>query len=270
MAIFHGEMKTICLQEFMMEGHGSAGTHCCFIIPLHGGDVKALLQSHDNTLLLLPLAKCIILHLLYGIASAHGRHVVHTNLKVDNILFTTAATTEEIDRWIKEDPPCRKLLEMSSDGIVQSAVSQPLKLLSEKKALWATYILSNFRYVITPSQPSSFEHLKYSLVGNGTNQWIYGLSTNEIYGLSEMGNLLYQMIVKTGESFCMAQLKTWPLAIKYFHPENCCLQSNPLIFDYGIKYNIGQLKIMLNFVNEIVAMDLLFHVSPYYHHFDQT
>lgn len=128
-----------------MAGRSSAGTHRCFVMPLYGDDVKALLQSRGTVPFPLPLAKRIVLYLLRGIAFAHGRHVVHTDLKADNILFTTAATTEDINTWIKEDPPRRNPPEMSSDGIVRSAVSQPLKLPSDEEALRAMYVLSDFR-----------------------------------------------------------------------------------------------------------------------------
>lgn len=118
--------------------------HRCFVLPLYGGDVKALLQSRGTIPLPIPLAKHVALHLLRGLAFAHGRHIVHTDLKVDNILFTTGATKEDMDKWVTWDPPRRNPPEMSSDGIVQSAVSQPMKLRSEEEAFKATYVLSDF------------------------------------------------------------------------------------------------------------------------------
>ncbi|KDQ25197.1 hypothetical protein PLEOSDRAFT_1046229, partial [Pleurotus ostreatus PC15] len=193
----------------------------------------------------LPLAKHVALHLLSGLAFAHGRHIVHTDLKVDNILFTTGATKEDIDKWVKWDPPRRNPPEMSSDGIVQSAVSQPMKLPSEEEAFKATYVLSDFgsaqasklhanRTITTPQHRApevllgsewdkpaaiwTFGCLVYELV---TSRALFSYRPSNVYGFYETGNPLYQMVLEIGELFRAAQLKTWPNAIDYFHLDNC-------------------------------------------------
>ncbi|KAG9227124.1 hypothetical protein CCMSSC00406_0010228 [Pleurotus cornucopiae] len=209
----------------------------------------------------------VALHLLRGLAFAHGRHIVHTDLKADNILFTTGSTREDIDKWVTGDPPRRNPPEMSSDGIVQSAVSQPMNLPSEEEASKATYVLSNFgsaqpsnlhanRTITTPQHRApevlggewdkpadiwAFRCLVYELV---TSRALFSYRPNDIYGFSETENLLYQLALKAGKSFRAAQLKTWPNAIEYFHLDNCRLRGDPRIFDYGIEYNIGRLEIM--------------------------
>jgi len=57
---------THLLDEFTTPGKGSAGSHMCFVMPVYGGDVKALVRARE-TALPLPLAKRIALHLLRGI-----------------------------------------------------------------------------------------------------------------------------------------------------------------------------------------------------------
>lgn len=94
---------TPLLDEFTIPGKGSSGFHLCFVMSVYGGDVKALVQSCPR--FSLALVKRISLHLLRGLAHAHEHGVVHTDLKHDNIFFSTAKTAEEIERWSSEDPP---------------------------------------------------------------------------------------------------------------------------------------------------------------------
>lgn len=131
------------LDEFTMAGRGSAGSHICFVLPLYCGDVKALMKSR-KTPFDRPTAKRIMLHFLRGLAHMHHRGVVHTDIKPDNILFTTELDTNDLERWMKEDPSRRHPPEMSEDGIVQAAVSQPLPMISDELARRATYVVSDF------------------------------------------------------------------------------------------------------------------------------
>ena len=134
---------TLLLNEFTIPGKGSAGSHMCFVMPVYGGDVKALVKAR-TALLPLPLVKRIVLHLLRGIAHAHEREIVHTDLKHDNIFFSTTMTTDDIEAWVTKEPSRRHAPEASHDGVVQAAVSQPLPMISEDEAMRATYLLADF------------------------------------------------------------------------------------------------------------------------------
>ena len=134
---------TLLLDEFTIPGKGSAGSHMCFVMPVYGGDVKALVEAR-KTPLPLPLAKRIVLHLLRGIAHVHERDVVHTDIKHDNIFFSTTVTTDDIEAWVTKEPSRRHAPEASQDGVVQAAVSQPLPMISEGEAMQATYLLADF------------------------------------------------------------------------------------------------------------------------------
>jgi len=134
---------TLLLDSFITSGKGSAGQHSCFSMPVYGGNVKAMMKAR-TTRLPLPLVKRIVLHLLRGIVHTHGRGVVHTDIKPDNILFSTTMTTDDIEAWVVKDPSRRHAPEASHDGIVQTAVSQPLPMISDEEAMRATYVLADF------------------------------------------------------------------------------------------------------------------------------
>ncbi|KAJ7035842.1 kinase-like protein [Mycena alexandri] len=251
------------LDEFIIPGRGSAGSHLCFVLPIYGGDVKALSNSRKTTFDL-PTAKRIMLHLLRGIAHAHSRGVVHTDIKHDNIFFATDLETTDIERWIKEDPSRRHPPEMSQDGIVQAAVSQPLPMISDELASRATYVLSDFGCALpsqlhddrpittlplrapesflggqwdTPADIWSFGCLVFELA---VSRSLFEYRVNEKYSLTEVENMLYQMILLTGEeSFRAAQLSVCPLAGDYFNAA-CQLKKEPTVFQWPLEDIIGR------------------------------
>ncbi|KAJ6610846.1 kinase-like domain-containing protein [Mycena sp. CBHHK59/15] len=194
------------LDEFTIPGHGSAGSHLCFMLPIYGGDVKALTYHSSSS----------TWHCSRG-------GVVHTDIKHDNIFFATDLETTDIERWMKEDPLRRHPLEMSPDGIVQAAVSHPFPMISDELAPRTTYVLSDFGCAL-PSQlhhdrpittlplqaPESFLEGQWD---TPVDIWSFGClvfelamsrslfeyRVNEKYSLTEVENMLYQMTLLTGE-----------------------------------------------------------------------
>lgn len=130
--------------HFIIPGKGSAGIHLYLVTQLLGGDVRCLYRSKGREAFPLPLAKRMLLHMLRGIAHAHKCGVVHTDLKHDNIFFDNALSVEEIENIIKSDPPRRHDPEMSYDGTVSSAVSQPLPMPTLEEAMKRTFVLADF------------------------------------------------------------------------------------------------------------------------------
>ncbi|KAJ7839787.1 kinase-like protein [Mycena leptocephala] len=248
------------LDEFTIPGRGSA-SHLCFVLPIYGGDVKALSNSR-KTPFDLPTAKRIILHLLRGIAHAHSREVVHTDIKHDNIFFTTDLENTDIERWMKEDPSRSHPPEIH------------LPMISDEVARCSTYVLSDFgcalpselhddRSITTPPlrAPESFlggqwdtpadiwsfgclvrlamRMLRYPDDAD-VSRSLFKYRVNEKHNLTEVENMLYQMILFTGEeSFRAAQLSVWPLASEYFNAA-CQLKKEPTVFQWPLEDMISR------------------------------
>ncbi len=134
-----------CLQlksHFTFPGKGGAGQHLCLVTKVLGGDIKALVTKHGR--FPFPLAKRIILHLLRGIAHAHSRGVVHTDLKHDNIFFDTSMSSNDFDKLLASDLPRRHPPELSYEGFVTAAVSQPLPIPTLQEAMQRTFVVADF------------------------------------------------------------------------------------------------------------------------------
>ncbi|EJD48978.1 kinase-like protein [Auricularia subglabra TFB-10046 SS5] len=208
-------------------------------MPLYGGDVKALRKAEDAPFAL-PLAKRILLHLVRALAHAHSRNVIHTDIKKDNIFFTTSLSSADIERLLAEDPSRYHAPENSLEGQVQAAVSQPLPVISRDDALRATFLLADFGLsqpvllhppcTITaaplrapevflgahwdaPADIWSLGVLAYDLI---TSHGLFKYQVNSKWDLTEDENMLYQMMCLTGEDFEPPQLQASPLAPEFF------------------------------------------------------
>lgn len=129
---------------FNMRGQGMDGCHIGYVTQLHGGNVERLVDHHRP--LPLPLRKRIILHTLRGIAHTHKHGYIHTDLKLDNIFFTTNVSTDDITSLLLSDPSRRHDPEDSPSGIVQAAVSQPLPMPSLQDVTQSTFLLGDFSH----------------------------------------------------------------------------------------------------------------------------
>ncbi|KAG8801672.1 hypothetical protein FRC17_006589, partial [Serendipita sp. 399] len=255
------------LDQFAIPGLGSAGEHLCFVMPVYGGDALAQFLANQQTPFALPLVKHILLHILRGLAHAHSHKIVHTDLKIDQFFSETTLTTEDIDKCVENDPPRRHPPEMSEDGIVRVAASQPLPMISNEEALKATYVLGDFGCAANAEfrqdHPITSPTLRPPEVflsgpwGIEADIWAFGCLVFEMItgkslfkhepnaelGLDDTEHMLYQMIVYSGEDFPRDLLDQLPTADRYFNSE-CNLKSNPTIPETIIEFLFENHKVM--------------------------
>ncbi|KAG5725224.1 Dual specificity protein kinase lkh1 [Termitomyces sp. T112] len=184
----------------------------------------------------------IILHILRGLAHTHKHGYIHSDLKLDNIFFSTNMSTQDITSLLENDPPRLHDPEYSPDGLVQSAVSQPLPIPSLEDAMKCTFLLGDYSHAfeiakdrrvqpigIPPNRPPEnvilapwnekadiweFGCLVFELV---TGKMLFDWNSLPKYQLSEEANLLYQMMNVTGERFSIAQISEGKKADDYFN-----------------------------------------------------
>ncbi|KDR71809.1 hypothetical protein GALMADRAFT_143593 [Galerina marginata CBS 339.88] len=255
------------LSSFTVPGKGSAGEHLCLITQLLGGDVKSLHECQNGNVFPFQLAKRILLHVLRGIAHAHRCGVVHTDLKHDNIFFDTGISTTEIEKLLASEPARRHPPEMSQDGIVQAAVSQPLPVPTLAEAMKRTYVVADFGSAQPITNHQVDEITAYPLrppeifIGGPWNEkvdiWTFGCLIFELVTsralfkyepdpklkLEETEYILYQMICSTGEDFGEEQLSVSRFGEKYFDT-TCNLRADPALINYPFELFIRVYKVI--------------------------
>ncbi|KAG6893141.1 hypothetical protein C0992_011167 [Termitomyces sp. T32_za158] len=226
---------------FSLSGKGTDGYHICYVTPLLGGNVEGLL-SHLSCRPPFPLIKRIILHTLRGLAHTHRNGYIHTDLKLDNIFFSTKLSAQDISSLLETDPPRLHDPEYSPDGTVQAAVSQPLPYPSLEDAMACTFLLGDYSHARPisknrPVQPIAIppyrppENVILAPWNEKADIWAFGCLVFELvtgimlfnweqlpkHQLSEEANLLYQMMNVTGERFSSMQLSKGKKTGEYFN-----------------------------------------------------
>ncbi|KAG5352315.1 hypothetical protein C0989_002850 [Termitomyces sp. Mn162] len=165
-------------------------------------------------------------------------------------------STQDITSLLENDPPRLHDPEYSPDGIVQSAVSQPLPFPSLEDAMKCTFLLGDYSHglyelasfkfsILTYLQPSrlprigEYSPLVYPQIALRKMLFSPLGMRRQTYGsldVCEEANLLYQMMNVTGERFSIAQISEGKKADDYFNKNGQLLSMPPYVDDnYGAK-----------------------------------
>ncbi|KAG1875565.1 kinase-like protein, partial [Suillus subalutaceus] len=247
------------LSHFTLPGKGSSGDHICLVTQILGGSLIGLFRAYNGPTLPLPLTKRILLHTLRGVAHAHSRGVVHTDLSFEAIFLDNCMSNSDIDDLLESDPSRRYPPEESYDGRMQAAVSQPLPVPTLQEAMQRTFILANSAVVTLPIGASideihSWDNLRppENFIRGPWDKpvdiWSFGCLIFELVtdlplfnfepwpplNLDEPNYILWQMMSYTGERFLPEQLNDSQRAIVFFDGETCRFRRSdpPLCQDY--------------------------------------
>ncbi|KAI0761641.1 kinase-like domain-containing protein, partial [Trametes elegans] len=99
------EVTALPVLEDHFEQSGPGGTHLCLVMQLLSSDVSSFRRSSPTKALPAHIVKNILAHTLEGLKQLHELDIIHTDLKLDNILFNSVGSDKSVDDQLREDPP---------------------------------------------------------------------------------------------------------------------------------------------------------------------
>ncbi|KAI0632112.1 kinase-like protein [Trametes polyzona] len=98
-------VDSLPILEDHFEETGPGGSHLCFIMQPLSSDVSSFRRSAPNKALPVYIAKNILAQTLEGLKQLHELDIIHTDLKLGNILFNTVGSDKDVEEDLKANPP---------------------------------------------------------------------------------------------------------------------------------------------------------------------
>ncbi|KAF8910920.1 kinase-like protein [Gymnopilus junonius] len=216
------------------EEYGPGGTHLCLVMELLSTDVSSFRRSSPTKALPVYTVKHIIIAALRGLANLHRLGIIHTDLKLDNILFMGVPNDKYVEEQLAAEAPVIEG-EVEVEGVTYPLLrAQPIPHTCQ----WdmSPYISEVIDYVVTDlgqaqragEQPTTDEFSAYSLrapelllysdfspkmdiwaIGCLTfellvGRWLFAPKEGETWTLED--DHLAKMMELTGETFSSAYL----------------------------------------------------------------
>jgi len=194
------------ISDFILPDKDGDSPHQCLVTTLFSSSLGHLAKHWDVPILPRPLAKKIVRDVLEDLVEIHRVGIIHTDIKLDNILATLPSDdSTAVDRALKDVPSSRYPPCPSLSGEVEVAKSQPVLLPSLAEAITRKYCIGDF---------GQGQFLEKRITDHITSELVRAPETilrgpwDQKVDIWSFGCLLYEIV--TGDD--MFVLSTHPLA----------------------------------------------------------
>jgi len=257
------------------EMDGPHGQHLCIVMPVLSTDISSFRRSAPTKRLEVPIVKIIIAQVVAALRKLHTAHIIHTDLKPDNVLFDEGTGTGTIQKLLDESPvqidgefeldgvryplvrsqPIPHPFKWNDPGIIVE--QYPVRLTDLGHAQWAdkeptTRLISPYSLrapeVIlgadfgTKADIWSLGCMTFELL---TGQWLFDPHPGKEWSIED--DHLAKMIELTGETFSDTMLARCRKHNEYFNEEGKLVRISrllPVTFEEAItNYGIPEAEI---------------------------